>query len=473
MALLYSLSGSAKPSTFPCPSAQPRNFPDSVYAGVACMNKNDLGNRSLNSPVLRNILTLFTGAGLAQLIAIGSTPIISRIFSPSDFGVAALLLSIAGVSAPLATLNYQTAIQLPQQDSEALRLLRANMAIAFSFSITVAFGIFLYSQLSGSDFFYQFKGWQWALPVLLMLYGVETSLDSLLTRMQKYKVQAVSNVSSAAVGSGSRIVSGLVAGSSVGGLIIGDLLARVARIASLARGASLLHSRNTPVQRPASYKSLLFRYREFPLFATPSTLLHAGNKNLPLLLFGTLFSPAVAGFYAMANRLFFRPFQLMQFSFRRVYTQHMITAIRQKRRIVPLLSKACLFTASGLAIPSVLLYFFGEPAVTFFLGEKWRDAGSFIEISAPLLVFASLAIPANGAMVALRQQHRLLMFEIMTTALVATGFLGSFLLWRDPEATLYALVGVLAVRHLWMVRFAFSISQRHDEDLQHPESGRR
>lgn len=416
----------------------------------------------LDSQVLRNILTMFTGSGLAQLITLISTPIISRLFNPDDFGIAALLLSIAGISAPLATLSYSTAIQLPERASDAQRLLRATILIAFAFSTLMAAAVFLSSHAFNAAIFSQFRGWEWTLPLLVLLYGIEAALESLLTRMKKFKRQATSNVLGSAVASGSRIFLGLLSGSSIGGLVIGYLLARASRIVMLASGGRQLFATPTTSPAPASYKSLLLNYRDFPLFATPTTLLHAANKNLPLLLFGILFSPAVAGFYAMSNRLFFRPFQLMQFSFRRVYTQHLISAVHQKRKIVPMLLKACSLTAPALAIPSLLLYVYGEPAVTFFLGEKWRAAGTFIEISAPLLLFASLAIPANAAMVALRQQRRLLVFEIATTVMVAIGFLGSFLVWREPIATLYAIVLVLSVRHLSLLAVAFSISLRHD-----------
>ena len=45
----------------------------------------------------RNVLTLMTGTTIAQAIPIGISPILTRIYSPEDFGLFALFLAITNI----------------------------------------------------------------------------------------------------------------------------------------------------------------------------------------------------------------------------------------------------------------------------------------------------------------------------------------------------------------------------------------
>jgi O-antigen/teichoic acid export membrane protein len=49
------------------------------------------------SEYTKNILTLITGTGVAQLIPVAVSPIITRLYSPEDFGLIALYQSLVAI----------------------------------------------------------------------------------------------------------------------------------------------------------------------------------------------------------------------------------------------------------------------------------------------------------------------------------------------------------------------------------------
>jgi O-antigen/teichoic acid export membrane protein len=165
----------------------------------------------------------------------------------------------------------------------------------------------------------------------------------------------------------------------------------------------------------------------------------------------------------MAERLFFQPLNLLQASFRSVYTQHLVTALRKGRRLTPILLKGCLFTGGAMLPPTLLLMLYGEPGVVWLLGDKWRMAGVFIEITAPLIIFASMAVPAGAAMVVCRQQRRLLVQQIVTTVIVVLGFVFSYFVWRTPEAAVRTMMVLLVVRNLYMIWISFIVVRRFEQ----------
>lgn len=427
--------------------------------------------RISQSKLVRNILTLFSGKITAQLILIGSAPIISRLFTPSDYGIAALVLAIAAIASPLATLGYGTAAQMAHSDADARRLINVTIGSTLFFGAAIGIGFVFYSRTTSGTLFSDFVGWELAIPVFFILQGAESALESWNTRKKKFKVQATTYVAGTALGTGSRIAFGVTAGSSVGGLVIGYLIGLVTRVFILARSTDLF-KRTKAIGTPAQpYGTLIIQYRDFPFFTTPTAFLRATSSKFPLLFFGAAFSPAVAGFYAMSDRLFLGPLQILQTSFRTVFTQHLIDKKNSGRNIRILVMKSCLATALLMVPPAIALTLFAEQAIAFLLGVEWQQAGVFISITAPLMVFASLVIPANAAMVVMRQQRRMLLLQIVTTLSLVFGLTVSFFIWGTPEAALRTLVLIYGIRHCYTVFIAISLAgAQATEDTVYPTS---
>ena len=78
--------------------------------------------RLRRSRFVGNVLTLASGTAVSQLITIVAIPLISRLFDPDEFGVAALFLSIVTLLSVVATLRFEKAIVLPKSDDTAVNL---------------------------------------------------------------------------------------------------------------------------------------------------------------------------------------------------------------------------------------------------------------------------------------------------------------------------------------------------------------
>ena len=64
----------------------------------------------------RNILTLMTGTTIAQAIPIAISPILTRIYTPEDFGIFAIFLAITLIIGSIANGRYELAIMIPKKD---------------------------------------------------------------------------------------------------------------------------------------------------------------------------------------------------------------------------------------------------------------------------------------------------------------------------------------------------------------------
>lgn len=101
-----------------------------------------MGSLFSRSDFLRNVLTLISGTVLAQAIPVALSPMLSRIYTPEEFGVFAIFSSIASALAVVATFRYELAIMLPEKSVSAANLLRLSFLITLLLS---TFLFFLYS----------------------------------------------------------------------------------------------------------------------------------------------------------------------------------------------------------------------------------------------------------------------------------------------------------------------------------------
>src|SRR2546425_10423373 len=87
------------------------------------------------SEFIRHILTLITGTTIAQAIPLVVTPILTRIYSPQDFGLFALYMSIIAILGVVATGRYELAIMLPEKDEDAINVVYISFIITLATSL--------------------------------------------------------------------------------------------------------------------------------------------------------------------------------------------------------------------------------------------------------------------------------------------------------------------------------------------------
>jgi O-antigen/teichoic acid export membrane protein len=297
----------------------------------------------------------------------------------------------------------------------------------------------------------------------VLLLTMVTIQENWLARRRSFKVVAASMVVGTSVTGGARIGFGLATGSSVSGLIGGHMLGQICRLA-VQKTANSEGLRAT-FQRIGWRQiwDIAVRYSDFPKLQAPAVLLTVATQQLPVVLFGVLFSPAVVGFYSMAERLLRAPIVLVARSVRRVFLQKAAEIGNRERSRS--LGFAFLMTTGSLAllgaIPLVVLWFYGQPLATWLLGDRWSDAGRFLEIMAPWLYMIWITAPSNPVFIVLRKQRLWLILQIISTLLRLSTFGIAWLTAAGPEWTLAAFVAATATGNLAIIIVALVVIARH------------
>ena len=173
------------------------------------------------SSFFSDIVKLASGNIIAQGFVILVAPILTRLFSPETFGVAALLSSIAGLISVVSSFQYETSILLPKTDDEAANLLGVSLCFVLLFSLVTALVVFL-----AGDFFSALlniailKNYLWIIPVAVFSQGFSHALSCWNTRTKHFSLLSLLRVIKSITARGGKLVGGF-SGFVSGGLLFG------------------------------------------------------------------------------------------------------------------------------------------------------------------------------------------------------------------------------------------------------------
>lgn len=89
------------------------------------------------SGFIRHIITLVTGAAVAQVVPLLASPLITRLYDPHEVGIQAVYVSWMSTLAVLATARYEMAIVLPAEEKRADNLMGLSLLCASGLALLV------------------------------------------------------------------------------------------------------------------------------------------------------------------------------------------------------------------------------------------------------------------------------------------------------------------------------------------------
>ncbi|MGE0791776.1 MAG: lipopolysaccharide biosynthesis protein [Sandaracinaceae bacterium] len=379
------------------------------------MSASDTGRK-----LIQSVMTLMTGTLLAQVISVGVTPLLSRIYGPGDFGVIGLVNGAATVVVAFAALRYDMAVVLPKREADAANLVLLGLGSVGGATIASLLAVAFFStpiaRLMGSP---QFGAWLWAAPAIVLVTGIYGVLTNWTTRQKKFRRLSISAVIASGSSAGAKISAG-VAGLGVVGLVFGQLLGQL--VAALALAAQVWRDDRRTFTRAASLRAcrrLAGEYVEFPKFHAPMSLAFTLSYNMPLYVVGAYFGDRDVGYWSLTVLVLSTPVYLVGNAVRQVLFQRISSLLNEGQPVAPLLAKS---TGALLAItlPLAILGWFLAPwGFGFLLGEEWVPAGeharNLIAWQASLLV----SMPSSAAFPALKLQRVTLAWQLTAIALGA------------------------------------------------------
>lgn len=352
----------------------------------------------LQLPLVRNTLKLSSSSALLMLLPLIVTPILSRLYSPADYGDWGVFSSVFYVINSFLFLSYENTIVKSGNEEEVPNLIGICVIVS-SIVILLTVLTFTIGKLIGVEFFCSFPSVR-LLVLLLSAQAIHVIANNIANREKKYGLMSIANIVGGTSQAAFRVTLGVYPIVAYG-LIVGNVIAQV--VTTLFIVVCLLRS----VQIEWNYLSLkrltnLAKVnKKFPLFDAPARFVELSLANIALIIMTFFWDKSEIGSYSMVTQFVLLPISIVGTSMGNVFYKELCESAGQPDVIALTTQRASKITFLLSFLPLLFFVVGGDYLLTFVLGQKWVAAGKIaicicvysvpLILSEPLLpIFRSL-----------------------------------------------------------------------------------
>lgn len=262
------------------------------------------------------VIRLISTTAIAQILLFAISPIITRLYSPSDFGYFTFFCSAAGIIAVWSNGRYDLALVVSNNKKTTNALFFAGLL----FSICVCLIILLIFEIFGQYLHLNVEINNliiFCYIAVILTISINSLFNYYLTSMGEFNVIGNALITKALILSLFQITFGFyeLGGN---GLIIGWTLGFISSTLVMYSYAAhkQLHLKKINIIK---INKVIKKYKRFPLYSAPASFLSAISGQAHNLLIPILYNMSTLGIYALAERLLSAPITLIGNSISQVY----------------------------------------------------------------------------------------------------------------------------------------------------------
>lgn len=366
----------------------------------------------IKSQFKKNLFVLMSGMAIAQAIPILFSPVLTRFFSPDEFGYFATFLAVSSFFTVVMSGKYELAIILPKRDEEAINLL--SLSALLSFVITVGSSILLFffahpfTKLFGIS---EIESIVWLVPMVSFLATIYFLFNEWSIRKNNFMILSRNKISNTSSISAFSMLFGFNKISF--GLIFGQIFGQLTA-ASLSIYRVMKEDKD--LFKFVSMRKMRFfasRYIDFAKFNIPGQLINTLAGQLPVFFISSHFGAAAVGCYALTDRVLGVPLSFLGNSFRDVFKQKAANDYKEQGNCIAIYKKTT-FMLIGLSIvPFIVLFFFAPVLFSTVFGEKWLPSGEFTRALCLMYMLSFVSMPTSWIFVIAEKQKLDLLWQAL------------------------------------------------------------
>jgi len=356
------------------------------------------------------VIKLFLATGLSQFILLATSPIITRLYNPDDYGIYSLFVSSTSVISIILAGTYEQAILLPKTQKSSIALALGSILVAATTSLLLLVLLFLAYSLN--IFGLSKSPWILLLPfssLLLLLVQIFLQLSLRIDLIQAITISRTVQSFFLAL---SQIIFGffsfiwqplvlsyflaLVASISVYFKIIPSLLFRGVRVTTILKSFTLM-------------KFLI----HFPKYMLIGQLSNVISTAAPVFILAYSYGSTSAGLYTIAARLLGLISALITSSYGDVFRSESLNQLRLNKNCISLFQSYLFSIISITLFPLLLIAAFAPFLFGIVFGSEWHDSGQIARILVPLTATQSCATPMASLFLIARLQKLDMCWQVL------------------------------------------------------------
>lgn len=412
----------------------------------------------LKNETARNFLTLFTGSALAQLIPFAFEPILTRLFTPAQFAVLAIYISVANLFAIASTGRYEMAIMLPRTNRQAINIAGLGFFICSSVTLLSLVIILIFNRQISHLLNNESVGpFLYFIPLTVFLTGCYQLINYWTSRQKKFTAVSAGRVAQTTSTSLLNLGSGFMkAGNS--GLIYSYVTGHALSLVTLTAFLKKSDWRHLRLINRREIKQLARRYSDFPKINSLHAFTDILQQSLLIFLLSYFFTDTVVGSYSRTFRLLAAPASLIGAALGQVFFQQASSKFARGESI----RKLTINSMKGLALVAIpgfaLVAVWGGDIFAFLLGKDWYTAGLYASAIAPWLCMNLIISPISSVPLITGHQKTAFLLSLTGNSIILGSIYYGGAVWEEALGSFRLLGGVMILYYAFLVWWFIKIA---------------
>jgi len=422
-----------------------------------------LKEKVLKNEFNKNVLILSGGTIIAQALPVLISPILTRLYSPSDFGVLALFISITSIVGVIANGRYELAIMLPEKDEDAINV----AAVGFLFNIAISLLFLIFIIIFKKPFLKLLKAeslsfWIYFAPLTVFFIGLFHILNYANNRFKLYKDISKSNILKSIASSLVQLTLGFLK-TGTSGLILGQISAQA--VANTKLFSNIKKTGLMNEIKKEKIKILYKKYINFPKINLFHALLDNIQSNGIIILLTTFYGSNVIGFYFLSLRILGIPSQFISNSLYQVIYQKAAEIYNKKQKMLEFYKKIIL----SLGVSSTVIFFIilvlSFNILDFIFGKNWHGIGLYIRSLLGWIFFQFIVSPISSLPLILNKQKELFLVSIIGKIILFTTLIIGYILKLNIINIFYLISLFMSIYFIFCIYWIGYLLKKYNDDI--------
>ena len=369
-------------------------------------------------PFARKVIGLSALTAAGQLSFVVALPVLSRLYTPTDFGIFTIYLSIVNIGGPLVGLKFDSAIFAARTRREAAATLALSLLTIVVMTSFAAVALFVFSDEVAALAGHSARRIQIILPLGLLLSGAWSTSSAWAIKSEATATLSIARFGQPALMTLLQLAAGL--GTAAGGvsLVLAHLVSHLSYSGFIfLRTLSRRDFDDVDFWRWRSLALHANRNRAFPSFVLPAQISALSVSNLPPLLLSLVYGAEIAGHCGIAYRLVSAPLTIASMPLGAIFTS-VVSRSPSPATTDRLARKVFISNVFLVSLPVLALGAVAPTLAPVALGGHWARAGQIVAAFALLGAAQSLAAPFTEITSIFRSQVLRMTIEVVTAVIV-------------------------------------------------------
>lgn len=409
-----------------------------------------------NSPFIKNTLIVTFGTGIAQLVPMISYPFLARIFSPSEFGLLAIITSLVPIIAVISSGAYEGGILLSKSKRASINLsayilIRSFIILSFFTLLIILFNKNI-SEILNEPLL---TTWIFSVPIISLGAVIFNISNEWNVKYKYFSALSFNKAFYTVTNVIFKLIVGLFSAIKFGGLILGDLFGKLFMIFYCFFMLRSLDGN--------SFKSINFKdirqspklVYDFPKFVMPDQIISNLGGSIHIFFISSYFGSAQVGLVSIVSSLLYAPITIFSSAIKDVFRQRAIEEFEVSKNCRPLYFKLLIPIVAIATIGFSFLYLILPSFFRIFFGQEWEDAGKYGQILIPLFCLSFISMSLKDVFVVVKKMHIALIWQVFYIVILVCSLIVGTMYFSNLNVTLHLMTLAGSISHILYMALSY------------------